>query len=264
MAKTNKELAFIRDLFVDEAWTLRFTDLVDKHIKLLDAENLAYLNAGTGNHAMALADKFGEVTDVFAQVETEDLLTIARDKAAATSSRADFSRVRFEDDSFDSVLADASLVPISEISQVIEDAIRVAKVGGDIGIMLPTAGSYGEVFSLLWEALINEDLADHGAHIETLIAELPSVTRAEELAKREGLVNVHSEVAVEFFEYESGTEFVESPLVADYLMPHWLAPLDENEKERVVKQLTHLIDAEEAPLTFRFSVKATLLSGEKG
>jgi hypothetical protein len=66
------------------------------------------------------------------------------------------------------------------------------------------------------------------------------------------------------FEYESGTEFVESPLVADYLLPHWLAPLDENENERVVKQLTHLIDAEEAPLTFRFSVKATLLSGEKG
>lgn len=264
MAKTDKELAFIRDLFVDEAWTLRFTELVDKHIKLREAENLAYLNAGTGNHAMALAEKFGENVDIFASVETEELLTIARDKAAATSSRADFSRVRFEDDSFDSVLADASLVPISEIVDVVDDAIRVAKVGGDVGIMMPTAGSYGEVFSLMWEALYNEDLSVHGPHIEKLIAELPSVTRAEELAKQAGLVNVHTEVAVELFEYDSGTEFVESPLVADYLLPHWLETLDENEKERVVKQLTHLIDAEEAPLTFRFSVKATLLSGEKG
>ncbi|MBL8180712.1 MAG: methyltransferase domain-containing protein [Blastocatellia bacterium] len=264
MSKTDKELAFIRDLFVDEAWTQRFTELVDKHINLKDAENMAYLNAGTGNHAMALAEKFGEITDIFASVETDELLTIARDKAAATSSRADFSRIKFEDDSFDSVLADASLVPVSEITDVIDDAIRVAKVGGDVGVVLPTAGSFGEVFSLLWEALYNEDLNSHGEHIERLIAELPSVTRVEELAAQAGLVNVNTEVAVELFEYDSGTDFVESPLIADYFLPHWLESLDENEKERVVKQLTHLIDAEEAPVTFRFSVKATLLSGEKG
>lgn len=264
MAKTDKELAFIRDLFVDEAWTQRFTELVDKHINLKDAENMAYLNAGTGNHAMALAEKFGEITDIFASVETEELLTIARDKAAATSSRADFSRIRFEDDAFDSVLADATLVPLSEIEETLIDAVRVAKIGGDVGVLLPTAGSYCEVFSLLWEALYNEDLASHGENVEKLISELPTETRAEELAKKAGLVNVNTAVANELFEYDSGTDFIESPLVADYLLPHWLHFLDENEKERVVKQLTHLIDAEEAPVTFRFSVKATLLSGEKG
>ncbi len=264
MAKSDKELAFIRDLFVDEAWTQRFTELVDKHVNLKDAENMAYLNAGTGNHAMALAEKFGEITDIFASVETEELLTIARDKAAATSSRADFSRIRFEDDAFDSVLADATLVPLAEIEETLIDAVRVAKVGGDVGLLLPTAGSFGEVFSLLWEALYNEDLASHGEFVEKLISELPTETRAEELATKAGLVNVNTAVANELFEYDSGTDFIESPLVADFLLPHWLDFLGENEKERVVKQLTHLIDAEEAPVTFRFSVKATLLSGEKG
>ena len=71
-------------------------------------------------------------------------------------------------------------------------------------------------------------------------------------------------MATELFEYENGTEFIESPLVADFLMPVWLETLGENEKERVVKQLAQLIDAEEAPLPFMFSVKATLLTGEKG
>ena len=46
-------------------------------------------------------------------------------------------------------------------------------------------------------------------------------------------------------------------------MPVWLEMLDEEEKERAVKQLAKLIDAEDGPLSFRFSVKATLLTGEK-
>ena len=53
MAKTQKELAFLRDLYIEDAWTHRFTELVDKHLKLDDSENLLYINAGTGNHAFA-------------------------------------------------------------------------------------------------------------------------------------------------------------------------------------------------------------------
>ena len=54
-----------------------------------------------------------------------------------------------------------------------------------------------------------------------------------------------------------------SPLVADFLMPVWLESLDEEERDRAMKQLAQLIDAEDADITFRFSVKATLLTGEK-
>ena len=40
MTKTQKELAFLRDLYIDEQWTLRFTDLVDKHIGFAKEEKL--------------------------------------------------------------------------------------------------------------------------------------------------------------------------------------------------------------------------------
>src|SRR6478735_1802759 len=86
MPKTQKELAFLRDLSVANDWTQRFSDLVDKHLDLSDSENLLYINSGTGGHAMAIQEKFGEKTDVFASCENEDLLTIALDKAAAVSS----------------------------------------------------------------------------------------------------------------------------------------------------------------------------------
>lgn len=264
MEKTQKELAFLRDLYIQDDWTKRFTDLVDKHMDLSDSENVLYINAGTGGHALAINERFGEKTDVFATTENEDLLTIASDKAAAIKAPVDFSMIRFEDDAFDAVLADASFVKAPEIESFIESTIRVARTGGDIAIFLPTAGSFGEVFSLLWEAFFNEDLTEYGAAVETMIAELPTVSRVEELAARYDLVNINTQMATELFEYENGAEFIESPLVADFLMPVWLETLEDEQKERVVKQLAQLIDAEDGKITFRFTLKATLLTGEKG
>lgn len=263
MAKSQKELAFIRDLYIQDDWTRRFTDLVDKHIDLSDSDNMLYINAGTGGHAMSIFDRFGEKTDVFASCENEDILTIARDKATATSSGVDFSCIRFEDDAFDAVLADASFVRPMAIEPFIEDAIRTARTGGDVALFLPSAGSYGEVFSLLWEILFNDDLAEHGHAVETMISELPTVSRLEKAAEAAGLVNVNTETAGEIFEYDNGAAFIASPLVADFLLPVWLEMLDENEKERVRQELAQLIDAEDGNMSFRFSVKATLLTGEK-
>jgi ubiquinone/menaquinone biosynthesis C-methylase UbiE len=263
MAKSPRELAFIRDLYIQDDWTRRFTDVVDKHIDLSDSDNMLYINAGTGGHALAIGERFGEKTDIFATCEDEDILTIARDKAAAVRSEVDFSNIRFEDNAFDAVLADASFVRPAEIEPFIDNAVRTARTGGDVALFLPSAGSYGEIFSLLWEICFNNDLAEHGHAVETLISELPTISRLEEIAAAAGLVNINTETAAEFFEFDNGAVFIASPLVADFLLPSWLETLDEHEKERVHEELAQLIDAENATMSFRFSVRATLLTGEK-
>ena len=127
MAKTPKELAFIRDLYIEADWTRRFTDLIDKHFDLSDSEDVLYINAGTGQHAFSLREKVDEKVTIFATCEDEDSLQIARDKAAAIRSDVDFSMIRFEDDAFDSVIADASLTPPSKYRELVEEAVRVAK-----------------------------------------------------------------------------------------------------------------------------------------
>src|SRR5437763_11092801 len=163
MAKTQKELAFMRDFYVQDEWTRRFTELVDKHLDLADVDNLLYLNSGTGGHALALDEKYGKKTDIFASAENEDLLTIARDKGAAVRSNVDFSMLRFDDDAFDTVLADATFVRPAAIEGFVEDATRTARPGGDVAVFLPGTGSFGEIFSLLWEVLVNEKLGEPGA-----------------------------------------------------------------------------------------------------
>jgi ubiquinone/menaquinone biosynthesis C-methylase UbiE len=263
MAKTEKELAFLRDLYIQDEWTKRFTDLVDKNMDLSDSENMLYINAGTGHHAMAVCERFGEKTDIFATCENVEMLTIAQDKAAAVKSPVDFSMIRFEDDSFDAVLADASFVRPGQVEDFIQNTIRVARTGGDIAVFMPSAGSYGEIFSLLWEELYNEELPEGSEMVTRLIEEIPTVSRIEKIAEESGMVNINTQVAIEQFEYENGKEFVESPLVADFLMPVWLESLEDEEKEKVQAGLARLIDDEDGSLTFRFSVKATLLTGEK-
>ena len=264
MAKTEKELAFLRDLYVNDEWTKRFTDLVDKNLEFSeDDENFLYVNAGTGSHCLELRDKVGNNTSVFATCENEEILHIANDKAIALKSDVDFSMIRFEDDSFDAVLADASFVRPSELPDVISEARRVARLDGTVAVFFPLAGSFGEIFSLLWEVLFNEDLGEHGAAAEQMIRDLPTVTRVEEIAAAEGLVNIVAHSSKEVFEFENGAEFVNSPLVADFLLPSWLDSLDEDDKVRVTEKLAELIDAEDGTMSFQFSVKAALLIGEK-
>lgn len=263
MAKTQKELAFLRDLYVTDEWTLRFTELADKHVNFKDAENLLYINAGTGTHCFALREKVDEHTAVFASCEDAATLAIARDKAIAVGSDVDFSTLRFEDDAFEIVLADASLVRPGDLGQFVENAVRVARTGAKVTFFLPSAGSFGEIFSLLWEVMFDENLGENGAAVEALIAEIPTISVIEELASSAGLTNIEVHHANEVFEFENGVAFIASPLVADFLLPEWLKGLKKKEKEQVTKKLAQLIDAEDGTLTFRFSVKATLLTGKK-
>lgn len=263
MVKTPRELAFLREHFITDDWTRRFAELFDKHFEFDAGENLLYVNAGCGDHCFALSEKLGNKTSIFATCEDDEILKIAQDKAAAINSEVDFSRLSFESESFDSVLADASFVRPSDFEAFAADAARAARSGADVGIVLPSAGSFGEVFSLLWEVLFNEDLGEHGAAAEAMISELPTVSEIEEIAARIGLVNVRTQTSIEVFEYENGADFISSPLASDFLLPAWLASLEDEQKERVASALSRLIDAEDGTLSFRFSVKATIVSGQK-
>lgn len=264
MTKTPRELAFLRDLYITDDWTKRFTELADEHLKFKDAENILYINAGTGKHCFEIRERVDDTTAIFAMCEDEHLLSIAQDKAVAVGSDVDFSTMHFEDDAFEAVITDASLISPADIGEALRETSRVAKAGGDISILSATAGSFGEIFSLLWEVLFNEDLGEHGAAAEKMISDLASVSRLEEMAAEAGFVNIQTYTKNEVFEYDDGAALVSSPLVVDLFVPKWLGALSEEETESVLKRLTELIDSERGSMSFRFSVKATLLTGEKG
>lgn len=261
MSKTEKELAFLQDLYISTDWTTRFTDLIGKDFDTEEFENILYINAGTGNHALEMEEKLGEDTQLFAVTENEELLKIAQAKAEVIKSDINFTAL-MPDKKFDAVIADASLVKSSEIENFIRESADHSR--WQIALLLPTAGSFGDIFSYLWQVFFELDWLDKGAEVEKLISEIPTVSKTEGMIKDSGFQKVESKTKNELFEFDNGAEFVESSLVRDFILEERLDFLTENEKERVYEKLAQTIDAECEGLTFRFAVKATLITGAKG
>ena len=260
MNKTEKELAFLRELAIENDWTQRFTDFFDKRFKFDKEETVLYVNAGAGNHAIALSEKISDKTNIYAVCENTELRNIAQAKADAVKADVRFG-INFPDEKSDVVIADGGFIKPNKIDNFLTQIIEAS--GSQVVFFLPTKSSFGEIFSFLWETLLETDLLAHSENVERLILEIPTAEAVEILLKNLGLTKVESQTETELFELKDGTEFIESPIVADFLLPVWLDFLTYDEKEKAGKKLAELIDADEGTLSFRFSVKNTLFRGEK-
>ena len=266
--KSEKELAFVQDLFIATDWGERFAELIDEHVKLPKKGQALYLNAGTGSHAIALQERAGDELKFLLLDESKERLELARAKAATIRAPAGFQpssleSLDLEDEQFDLVLADGSLVAPERVPSMISELVRVAQPGATVAFSLPTSSSFGEFFSIYWEALHNCGFIDHELDVETLITELPTVSQVEEVVRCKGLENIMSWTQIEEFDYDSGEGFINSPLISDFLMKAWLKSVPEEFRQRVVREVERLIDEERHNAEFSLTVKATLVMGRK-
>ena len=164
---------------------------------------------------------------------------------------------------FSLVIGDGSLIHGERVPEMVAEMVRVAAPGAAVALSLPTFSSFGEFFSIYWEALHNCALLDLESDVETLITTLPSVSSVEATAEEAGLEDVSSWTRIEEFDYDSSEKFLSSPLIADFLMPIWLETLPNESHEQVVKEIGRLINEERHEAKFALTVKATLVMGRK-
>ena len=268
-SKSEKELAFLQDLYVATDWGERFAELIDEHVKPPKRGRMLYVASGTGGHALAMQERAGDKLTLVCIDESEECLELGRVKALAVRADPEFRRdqleaLSFEDDQFDVVVGDASLVDAVRLPEMLSEMVRVAAPGATVALSLVTASSFGEFFSVYWEALRNLGIEDHEHDVESLITELPTVSAIETMAARESLDNVASWTRVEEFNYESGEEFLNAPLITDFLLTRWLESLPEAEAQgRVANEVARIIDVERQEMDFTLTVKATLVVGRK-
>src|SRR5258708_40252876 len=95
---------------------------------------------------------------------------------------------------------------------MIGEMARVARPGSTVAWWLATASSFGEFFSIYWEALLGAGLDEHGADVEKLIVERPTIRDAEQWVEHAGLDGVTSGTNIEEFDFESGEQFFNLPV----------------------------------------------------
>jgi ubiquinone/menaquinone biosynthesis C-methylase UbiE len=268
--KSDKELAFLHDLYVATDWGERFAGLVDDHVELPKEGRALYVGSGTGGHALALAERGGAALETVGVDESEEQVELARVKAAAVEGagvefrHAQLEALSFEDEQFDLVVGDASLVAPERLPEVFAEMVRVAARGATVSLSAVTASSFGEFFSVFWEALAGAGYDEQAAGVASLISELPTVSALEALARREALEGVESWTNIELFAFKSGGEFLASPLVQDFLLGRWLDSLpDEEARAGVLSEVERIIDEDRAEGDFSLTVKATIVMGRK-
>ncbi len=267
-SKSDKELAFLHDLFIAPNWGERFAELIDEHLTLPNEGKALYLGAATGSHAIALQERAGNKVQLLCVDESQECVDIARAKVVTANETVQFQMARLDqtalnENHFDLVIGNASLVPRDRVRSVFAEMVRVAAPRATIILALPTASSFGEFFSIYWEALHNTGLTELESGVEHLIRELLTVSETEEMAEDEGLKDVESWSRIEEFDYDSGEQFITSPLVADFLMKDWLASVPEGSRAMLTQEIARLINEDRHEAEFALSVKATLVSGRK-
>lgn len=270
---TDKERAFLYDLYVSSDWSERIAELIDAHISLPAEGRVLYVGSGTGDHALAIAARANsevEITGIDADAE-RTVLAQAKQTAAHTEAAVGFRTAQpatlpFDDASFDLVIGDFTFAPAYELPELVAELVRVARPGAPVAFAAVTASSFGEFFSLYWEALANTSDGTHADSVARLIDELPTAAQLETAAVREGIDSPESWTAREEFEFANGAEFLSAPLVEHFLLPDWLSVMSDDtaSHEEARAHIARLIDEDHDPdVPWAFSIKATLVAGER-
>ena len=269
MGERERELAYRFDLFIAPDWSERFDELVTRHVKTPDKGRILEINCGTGSRAITLAAglKEGEVIGVD---ECAERIALARAKAqTAKADRCSFAEgdagnLTFADDSFDAVIADASLEPPSRLMPIAAEAARVAREGAPVAVKITLRGSFDEFYSIYWEALHEVGVVEEvwGA-LEALITARPTLDEALEAMREASISGIEPHQQKEEFRFDTGSEFLASPLVADLFLDEWLSILPPGRLAEVREAIERVIDRERAGYYFDVSAKALVASGRK-
>lgn len=268
--RSTKELAYRYDLYVVPYWREAFDQFILERVAIPQTGNILAVNCGTGGLAIELAMKLSDRGDVIATDQAIERLRLARAKASMKRMNnihfleKDPTHLGMEEYAFELVIGDATLIAPEHVEPMLAEMVRLTEEDGTVALTVLAQGSFGEVFSLLWEALYLCELTDLVPHVEALIREYPTADQLQQMMKRQGIHRVRWFIERRELDFASGEEVFQSPLIEDYFLDRWLAFLPtEATRRRVIKKMIQIINREHRSSYFEVSVKAALLMGKK-
>jgi demethylmenaquinone methyltransferase/2-methoxy-6-polyprenyl-1,4-benzoquinol methylase len=263
-------LAYRYDLYMAPFWREPFDQMVSERVALPAQGTILEVNCGTGGLAMEVAERLGQKGEVVATDPQAERLKIARAKAEikklsnVSFLEKDPIHLGLDEGTFSLVIGDATLMSNEDVEAVLTEMVQMAEPGATVALKLLTRSSFGEFFSILWEALLEGGLLEYSDRVEALINNFITTNEAEDMMQRLGLRHVRHFTERKEFDFDSAGELLESPLIEDFFLEPWLAFLpDEAAHRQIVGQVVEIIERERRESYFEISVKATLLVATK-
>jgi SAM-dependent methyltransferase len=251
-------------------WRDCFDQLFTETVGLPDRGRVLLVECGTGGLAVEIAARLRETGSVTASDADPDRLALASDKA----NIANLDNIRFLSlgklaeerltDAYDLVIGDASLLPAGALATILKTLRAGVTYDGTAAAYVVSRGTFDEFFSIYWEALYNCELAEQlGPALETLLLTHPTKADIEEQAAAAGWRNVGVTIIRHNIGFESGTSFIESPLIAEHWLDGWLKIVPADRVADVKAAIVEIIEREREGLTFEIGLKAALVTGNR-
>jgi SAM-dependent methyltransferase len=103
---------------------------------------------------------------------------------------------------------------------------RVLVPGGQALVALPVRGSFPEIYDILREYALRQDLADFGKAVELSAASRPTIESLSEELEKVGLGEVDIDMQLIGVSFPSGREFLEDPIAQLVVFPDMRALLE--------------------------------------
>ncbi len=267
-AQTIREQRFARalDREIAPVWHDRFARLIYRHLPVADDVFALDVHCGAGRSTYELLDRLGAGTRVLG-LESDPTL---RGMAKARMEPAWKDRVYFRsgdltdiadmaEDTYDLLVANLVLSEAHELSQLLEEFMRVVKPGGRVLATLPMDGTWREVEDLFQLVLADNDRTDAMRRLRRL----GRLRRAgPDIARTAAGLGVDPQQLVieqERFSllFNSGREFLFSPMVEHGPLRAWKAILaDADKQQELFWQLKEAIDVYYAETVFAVTIVA--------
>lgn len=270
MSKLDKELAYTYDLYIMPIWRDCFDRFFNEKFGLPKAGQILDVHCGTGGHAIEMARMLSNKGNVVAVDENQEAINLAKAKmSVAKVENLEFiasstEKLTLSDNSFDLIISDLSLLPVSELEKEIKYLVKLLKPSSKIIFYSASKGSFDEFFSIFWEALYYCQLSEPlQIPLEELIDERSAPDVSEKILQKAGLKHIHSSIKKEVFTYKKAEEFFSSPLMEKYFFDKWFGIVPKEKLGEVQKALEAIIERDRNGYDFDLSIKATLIVGEK-
>jgi ubiquinone/menaquinone biosynthesis C-methylase UbiE len=271
VSKTDKEKAYLYDLYIVPTWRETYDTVFNEQVGLPKEGRILVVNCGTGGHSLELAAAVAGKGDVVAVSSDQEKLELGRAKAQIQHvSNISFDlgeppALDYDENTFDMVVADATMMMLSyDIEELVTEMVRVTKTGATIVLQLATRSSFDEFFSIYWEALHECGLEEFSQDVESLITERLTIADAEALLKHAGLKKMKTVQKKREFLFDNAEQFLTSPIIEDVFFDTWMEVLpDSDTADRVRHAIGKIIDRERKGQKFDVSIKATTIWGQK-